>query len=82
VLNDFEINLVERLKDKTQRYIILSALGKNLVNPDQLEKKSVVVFSLLRLEYGWTKHTTNKISYIVGLFYLQRIIHNNEFYLF
>ena len=82
VFHAVEDMLTEKLKDKKQRYQLLSAFAKKVLMDDYVKSKHIIVISIVRLEYGWMKHTINSDFYIIGIFYIQRIIHDNQFVLF
>ena len=82
VFHDVESMLVERLQDKQQRYQLLSAIGRRVKSEDDFKLKQIIVLSLVRLEYCWMKFEINYNFYLVGLFFVQRIIHDDEFEIF
>ena len=82
VFHAVEDMLTEKLKDKKQRYQLLSAFAKKVLTDEFSRRKHIIVLSMIRLEYGWAKHKMNSSFYIMGLFYIQRIIHDNQFVLF
>ena len=82
VFHNVESMLIERLKDKKQRYQLLSAIGKRTKSEDDFKLKQIIVLSLVRLEYCWMKFETKHNFYMIGLFFVQRIIHDDEFELF
>ena len=82
VFHNVESMMIERLKDKKQRYQLLSAIGKRTKSDNAFIRKQVIVLSLVRLEYCWMKFETKYNFYMIGLFFVQRIIHDDEFELF
>ena len=82
VFHDVESMLVERLQDKQQRYQLISLIGRRVKSEDDFLRKQIIILSLVRLEYCWMKVETKYNFYLVGLFFVQRIIHDDEFELF
>lgn len=82
VFHNVESMLIERLKDKKQRYKLLSAIGRRTKSDNAFIRKQVIVLSLVRLEYCWMNFETKHNFYMIGLFFVQRIIHDDEFELF
>ncbi len=82
VFHDVESMLVERLQDKQQRYRLISLIGRRTKSDNAFTRRQIIVLSLVRLEYCWMKFETKYNFYLVGLFFVQRIIHDDEFELF
>lgn len=82
VFHDVESMIVERLQDKQQRYQLISLIGRRVKSDDDFLRKQIIILSLVRLEYCWMKVEIKCNFYLVGLFFVQRIIHDDEFELF
>ena len=82
VFHAVEDMLTEKLKDKKQRYQLLSAFAKKVLTDEFSRRKHIIVLSMIRLEYCWINHTIHSSYYVIGSFFIQRIVHNEAFVIF
>lgn len=82
VFHEVEFMLSERLKDKNQRYQLLASFAQKALTEEFSKRKHSIVLSLIRLEYCWMQYESKYNFYLVGLFFVQRIIHDDKFEIF
>lgn len=82
VFDNFKSLLIERIKDKSKSSNLLTTMAMNRIVTDGIERKQIIILSLIRLEYSWIKHDEKKIYHIRGLFFWQRILHSSSFTIF
>ena len=82
VFENFKSILIERFKDKSKSKNLLTTVVLNRIVTDGIERKQIIILSLIRLEYCWTEYNEKKIYHIRGLFFWQRILHSSSFTIF
>ena len=82
VFHEVEFMLSERLKDKNQRYQLLASFAQKALTEEFSKRKHSIVLSLIRLEYCWMQYESKYNFYLVGLFFVQRIMHDDKFEIF
>ena len=82
VFDNFKSLLIERIKDKSKSSNLLTTMVLNRLVTDGIERKQIIILSLIRLEYSWIKHDEKKMYHIRGLFFWQRILHSSSFTIF
>ena len=82
VFENFKSILIERFKDKSKSKNLLTTMAMNRIVTDGIERKQIIILSLIRLEYSWIKHDEKKMYHIRGLLFLQRILHSSSFTIF
>ena len=82
VFENFKLILIERFKDKSKSKNLLTTVVLNRLATDGIERKQIIILSLIRLEYSWIKHDEKKIYHIRGLLFWQRILHSSSFTIF
>ena len=82
VFENFKLILIESFKDKSKSKNLLTTFVLNRIATDGIERKQIIILSLIRLEYSWIKHDEKKMYHIRGLFFCQRILHSSSFTIF
>lgn len=82
VFDNFKSLLIESFKDKSKSKNLLTTFVLNRIATDGIERKQIIILSLIRLEYSWIKHDEKKMYHIRGLFFCQRILHSSSFTIF
>ena len=82
VFDNFKSLLIERFKDRSKSNNLFTIMVLNRIVNDDIERKQIVILSLIRLEYSWIKHDEKKMYHIRGLFFWQRILHSSSFTIF
>lgn len=82
VFENFKSILIERFKDKSKNNNLFTTVVLNRLVTDDIERKQIIILSLIRLEYSWIKHSEKNIYHIRGLLFWQRILHSSSFTIF